>query len=87
MAGRFQFSVRNLFWSTTLVGIGCLVFQFVTVAVPYWWKWGDGDAIKAKQEELRRLRAIEPELPFGPERGGVLLRRRELEAQLRPELD
>ncbi|HVX15979.1 MAG TPA: hypothetical protein VHC22_32645 [Pirellulales bacterium] len=33
---RFQFGLRGLFWAMTLMGIGCLVLQFVIVGVPYW---------------------------------------------------
>ena len=82
MAGRFQFTLRNLFWATTLMAIACLAIQFAFVGVPYWWKWGQQQAIEAKEEELRRLRALESELPPGEERRQVYLRRRELEDQL-----
>jgi hypothetical protein len=87
MSRRFQFSLRNLFCAMTLVGIGYLVFQFVNVGVPYWWSWDDGEAAKAKLEELRQLRALESELPLGPEKGRVLMRRLELEAQVRDSID
>ena len=83
MAARFQFTLRKLFWATTLVAIACLLSRFAFVGVPYWWGLGDGKPTEAKWEELRRLRALESELPLGPERGQVLSRRRELEAQLR----
>jgi hypothetical protein len=44
MATRFQFPIRNVFWAMTLLFLTCLVPQFAVVGVPYWWKWGDGEA-------------------------------------------
>jgi hypothetical protein len=81
MAARFQFSLRNLFWATTVVAIALLLLQFAFVGIPYWVQsyriWG----IHAKQAELARLRELQPTL-HGEEKQEVSFKIRELDHEI-----
>lgn len=63
----FQFNLRTLFWTTTLVAIGCLTIRAAIVAGPYWFKRPHQRRVEKryaeKVAEIERLREVRRRLP------------------------